>query len=231
MLGGEQKGMMMNWNAFYTVFVIKANSVVFLAVAILAAAAVLPQNAMAHLLQGSRGPVNAFNYADELLPHLNEDCTYSFECRHNDVKNNFLYNCYYDVQSGECQCSKGDFSKCDAGKSSLGPAELARMKSGGMAAFPLSLVEGLAKPVKSLIGWFSSLPLAAKIAAGVIVLIAVVSLFLRLRNSLGNNLRRANALHEEATVLHEKGQEEEAKLMFEKANYYREHAYEQQQKT
>lgn len=202
----------------------------FLAAAFIAAAVVLPQNAMAHLLQGNKGPINAFNYSEELLQHLNEDCAYSFECRQNDVKNDFLYNCYYDVQSGECQCSKGDFSKCDAGKSSLGPAELTRPK-GGMAAFPLSLVEGLAKPAKSLFGILSSLPLAAKIAVAVIVLVAVVSLFVRLRNSMGNNLRRANALHEEATALHEKGQEEEAKLLFEKANYYREHAYEQQQKT
>ena len=208
----------------------KASSTTFFAAAVVAAALVLPQEAVAHILEGNKGPVNAFNYSEGLLQHLNSDCAYSFECQRNDVKNDFLYNCYYDVQSGECQCSKGSFSKCDASKSSLDPATVAGLKgNNGAGAFPLSLIGGLAKPVNSLAALITSLPLAAKIAAGIIALAAVISLFMRLRDTLGNNLRKAKSLHEEATALHEQGQEDEAKLLFEKANYYREHAYEQQQ--
>ena len=226
----NKKGMMMVLKNYYESSVSKASSFTFFAAALVATAMVLPQDALAHLLQGNKGPVNAYNYTEALLQHLNSDCTYAFECQHNDVKNDFLYNCYYDVQSGECQCSKGAFSKCDASKSSLDPAVAASLK--GMttsAAFPLSLVTGLLKPVKSLVGLIASLPFAGKIAAGVLVLIAVIALFLRLRDTMNNNLRKARALHDEATALHEQGQEEEAKLLFEKANYYREHAYEQQQ--
>ena len=145
----------------------------FCIAAVVAAAMVLPQDAVAHLLQNGKGPVNAFNYTEELLQHLNSDCASAFECRRNDVKNDFLYNCHYDVQSGECQCSKGGFSKCDVGKSSLGPAEAAGLNGNNRApsAFLLSLVGSLATPVKSAVGLFNSLPLAAKIAAGVIEII------------------------------------------------------------
>ena len=226
----NKKGMIMVLKNYYVSSIRKASSFTFFAAALVATAMVLPQDALAHLLQGNKGPVNAYNYTETLLQHLNSDCTYSFECQHNDVKNDFLYNCYYDVQSSECQCSKGAFSKCDASKSSLDAATAARLKgANASAAFPLALVSGLAKPVKSLVGLIVSLPLAGKIAAGVLVLIAVIALFMRLRDTLNNNIRKARALHDEATALHEQGQEEEAKQLFEKANYYREHAYEQQQ--
>ena len=221
--------MMIALKNFYVNSVRKAGSTTFFAAAVVAAALVLPQEAVAHLLEGNKGPVNAFNYSEGLLQHLNSDCAHSFECRRNDVKNDFMYNCYYDVQSGECQCSKGSFSKCDASKSSPNPAMAAGLKGNNSAsAFPLSLIGGLAKPVKSLVEILNSLPLAAKIAAGIIALVVVISLFLRLRDTMANNLRKARALHDAATALHEQGQEDEAKLLFEKANYYREHAYEQQ---
>ena len=228
MVAYHQKGVIMAWNNFYMVFAARGNPLVFLAAAFLAAAVVIPQAAVAHLLQGNRGPVNAFNYTEGLLPHLDEDCAYSFECRNTDVKDEFLYGCHYDLQSGECQCSRGGFSSCNSSKSSLAPAEVARLKGAGGLAFPLSLAGTVARPVEYVVGLFGSLPLAAKIAVGVIILVAVVSLVAKLRSALGNDLRKAKLLHAEATALHEQGQEEEAKLRFEKANYHREQAYEQQ---
>ncbi len=211
------------------VFANKGSLLVFLAVAVLAAAVALPQAALAHLLQGNKGPASAFNYTEELLHHLDEDCVYSFECRNTDAKGDFLYGCHYDLQSGECQCSRGGFSECDVGKSSLAPAEISRLKGAGGLAFPFSFAGVVAKPVGYVVGLFSSLPLVAKIAVGIIVLVAVVSLVAKLRNALGDDLRKAKSLHAEASVLHEQGQEEEAKLTFEKANYHREQAYERQQ--
>ena len=76
---------------------------------------------------------------------------------------------------------------------------------------------------------FLALPLLAKIFVLAVAAVAVIFAFNRLKDSAANNLRAARELHEEATELHESGNEEEAKVVFEKSNYHREKAYEQMQ--
>ncbi len=195
----------------------------------IAAAAVIPQLASAHLLTGSRGPVDAFNYDERQVGHLDEDCGEAFECRQTDVKGVFFFSCYYDVRSGECQCSKGDFSKCSVSRSSFGAKEAAAGKGGGRVSFGLAgaAVANVAKPFKFVFAKFAALPLPAKIAVLLVAAALIIFIFARLRDNAENNLRRAKSLHEEASALHENGSEEEAKLLFEKSNYLREKAYEQ----
>lgn len=186
----------------------------------IAAAAMIPQLVSAHLLNGSKGHVDAFNYGESQLKHLDSDCAASFECRPNDIKGVYFYNCHYDVYSSECQCSEGELSKCSAGRSSLGAAAVATGGIGG--------VFGTVKAtVKAAFGLFDSLPTLAKVAILAIVAVAVMFAFSRLRNTASNNLRRARELHEQAALLHESGDEEEAKLLLERSNYNREKAYEQ----
>ncbi len=198
-------------------------------IAVLAAAAIivaiiasvfLPQLVFAHLLENGHGPITAFNYDEEALVHLNVDCAYKYECQPTDSKGEFFFGCYYDAKSGECQCSKGEFSKCDAAKSSLGSSAAATGGIGG--------VFGAVKvTAKVTFGLFNSLPALAKVAILAIAAVAAVFAFSRLRNTASNNLRKAGELHEQATMLHESGDEEEAKLLFERSNYHRERAYEQ----
>ncbi|MBI2176273.1 hypothetical protein HYU40_02895 [Candidatus Woesearchaeota archaeon] len=196
----------------------------------IAAAAVIPQLASAHLLNGNKGPVDAFNYDEAIVGHLNEDCSQAFECRQTDVNGVFFFSCYYDVKSGECQCSKGDFSKCDASRSSLTPKEAASLqgRSNGVLGFVGAVA---AKPFKLAYVKFAALPLPAKVVVLVIALAAVIFIFSRLRDNAANNLRKAKELHEHASELHEAGNEEEAKLIFEKSSYHREKAYEQMQQN
>lgn len=195
------------------------------AVFVIAAVVVLlPRPAFAHLLDGNRGPVDAFNYDEEKAAHLDGDCSRAFECKPNDVKGVFFYGCHYDVHSSECQCSEGEFSKCDVSASSLGPKEAARLSGGGAGLF--AIAGSIAAPVKSVFGAFSGLPLVAKAALAVIAAFALFALFSRMRDNASNNLRKAQSLHERASALHEKGKEEEAKALFEKANFHRERAQE-----
>ena len=70
------------------------------------------------------------------------------------------------------------------------------------------------------------MPLLAKVIAGVFVLV-LIFLFIRLRDTSANNLRKAKSFHDEAASLHEEGNEEEARKLFEKSNYHREKAFEQ----
>lgn len=194
----------------------------------IAAAAVIPQLVSAHLLNGTEGPVDAFNYDETLIGHLNEDCGRAIECRQTDVKGVFFFSCYYDVKSGECQCSKGDFSKCDAARSSLSAKESAAIKGSGNGV--LGFVGAVAaKPFKLAYVKFAALPLLAKVVVLVIALAVLVFILRRLRNNAANNLRKARELHEQASGLHESGDEEGAKLLFEKSDYHREKAYEQMQ--
>ncbi|MBI2549801.1 hypothetical protein HYV83_01305 [Candidatus Woesearchaeota archaeon] len=186
----------------------------------IAAAAVVPQLVSAHLLDGNKGPVDAFNYDEGQLKHLDSDCAASFECKPNDVNGVYFYNCHYDVYSSECQCLKGEFSKCDAAKSSLGAAAVATGGIGGV-------FDAVKVTVKTAFGLFDSLPALAKVAILAIVAAAAVFAFSRLRSTASNNLRRAREFHEQATLLHEAGDEEEAKLLLERSNYHREKAYEQ----
>jgi hypothetical protein len=75
-------------------------------------------------------------------------------------------------------------------------------------------------------GKFNSLPVLAKIAIVAVAVAAVIFVFVRFRSTAASNFRRAESLHAEATKLHENGEEEDAKLLFEKSNYHRERAYE-----
>ncbi len=197
----------------------------------IAAVAVVPQLASAHLLNGTKGPVDAFNYDEKLVGHLDEDCGKLLECRQTDAKDVFFFNCYYDVKSGECQCSKGSFSQCNVGSSSLSTREVAAIKGGSKGVFGMAgaVVANVAKPVKLVYMKFSALPLFAKVLVVVIALAAVIFIFRRFRDNVANNLRKANELHGQASELHEGGNEEEARLKFEKSNYHREKAYEQMQ--
>ncbi len=197
----------------------------------IAAAAVVPQLVSGHLLNGTRGPVDAFNYDEALVGHLNEDCGRALECRQTDIKGVFFFSCYYDVKSGECQCSKGDFSKCDAARSSLSAGEAASLKgsSRGVLGLAGAVVVNVAKPVKQAYVKFAALPLVGKAAILVIVAVAVIFILRRLQDSASNSLRKARELHEQASGLHEKGDEEGAKLLFEKSDYHREKAYGQMQ--
>ncbi|MBI2145384.1 hypothetical protein HYU18_03625 [Candidatus Woesearchaeota archaeon] len=183
-------------------------------------AAVMPVAGFAHLLDGNRGPVDAYDYDEVQAAHLNEDCAYEFECRPNDQKGVYFYGCYYDVGSSECQCSEGELSRCNRAVSSLAGQP---SKSGGLLSFGGSV----AGPLKSSFGSFGSLPLLVKVALVAVAAGLFFMVFTRLRDSVSNNLRRARSFHEKGTSLHEKGLEEEARLMFEKANYYRERAQEQ----
>ena len=124
----------------------------------IAAAAVIPQLAAAHLLDGNRGPVDAFNYDESLVGHLDADCGEAFECRQTDVKGVFFFSCYYDVRSGECQCSKGDSSKCSVARSSLATADIVK---GGGGKGVVSLVGGVVADAAGLFkfvtcSWFSA---------------------------------------------------------------------------
>ncbi len=74
--------------------------------------------------------------------------------------------------------------------------------------------------INSLIG----LSLSKKIAIlAVLAFIALIA-YLRRRDTAGNNLRRARALHRKALELHEKGETEEATGHYKKAAEYREKA-------
>ena len=86
---------------------------------------------------------------------------------------------------------------------------------GGLLAFP-----------KSALVAFFGLPVFVRIASGLAVFAAAFIVFRRMSESSLNNLRRARSLHEKAASLHEKGREDEARLLFEKSNYYRERAEE-----
>lgn len=199
-----------------------------LMVFVIAAAAVIPQLASAHLLNGTKGPVDAFNYDETLVGPLNEDCGQALECRQTDVNGVFFFNCYYDVKSGECQCSKGEISQCNASRSSLTTEQAAVLKgsSNGVLGFVGAVV---AKPFKLAYVKFAALPLLAKVVVLVIALAAITFIFSRFRDNAANNLRKARELHEQASGLHESGDEEGAKLLFEKSDYHREKAYEQMQ--
>lgn len=197
-----------------------------LSLLLVAAAAVLvlvllAQSVFSHLLEDGHGSLNAFNFDEATLAHLNSDCAYKYECQRSDAKDTFFYNCYYDAQSSECQCSKGAFSSCSVGSSSLDvpkAAALKRQYSGN--GFVLAVVGGF-------FGKFNSLPILAKIVVVAVAVAAVIFVFRRFRDTASRNFRRAESLHAEAAKLHETGNEEEAKLLFEKAGYYREKAYEQ----
>lgn len=181
-------------------------------------AALLPV-ASAHLLDGNRGPVDAYNYDEVKAAHLNEDCAKAFECQPADAKDAYFYNCAYDVASAECQCSQGGFSRCRVASSSLDPA-VARMRSGGVS----SIAGLVTRPVKSAFAALGGMPVAAKLALLAVFVAAAFIVFSRTRDSASNNLRKARSLHERATALHEKGREEEARLLFEKSSYHREKA-------
>ena len=178
-----------------------------------AAFAVLPQLVFAHLLENGKGPVDAFNFDEATASHLNDDCAYKYECQPTYLKDEYFFGCRYDVSSAECQCSKGGLSKCDAGRSSLASAKPSFIKG-----FPVALVGGV-------FGKFGKLPFFAKAIVAIAVLVAAVVLFMRARDNAANNFRRARALHTKASEMHEKGDEDDAKLLFEKSNYHREKAY------
>ena len=186
------------------------------AAALLISLALMPLAAGAQLLTDGKGPVDAYNYNEQQLSELNLECGWQFECKPNDVQGVFFYNCYYDVKSAECQCAEGSLSQCNRTRSSL-PAH------GG---FSLS-TRGALGIATGAIASAAALPLLTKIGIGALILAIALLLYLRLRDSADNNLRTAKALHEKASALHEQGQEDEAKLLFEKANYHREKAYQQ----
>lgn len=192
----------------------------------IAAASVIPQLAAANLLNGTRGPVDAYNYDEKLLGQLDAECGQVLECKQTDIKGVFFFNCYYDVKSGECQCSKGSISQCNSSRSSLSAKEVAGIKGGSNGVFGV-VGAVVTKPMKLAYVKFSALPLLAKVVVLVIAVAVVIFILGRLKDSAANNLRRAKGLHEQASELHEAGNEEEAKLMFEKSNYHREKAYEQ----
>ncbi|MBI2143386.1 hypothetical protein HYU20_03525 [Candidatus Woesearchaeota archaeon] len=196
----------------------------------IATAAVIPQLALAHLLEGTKGPADAFNYDEGQLRHLDDDCGYAFECKQTDVKDVFFFNCYYDLKSGECQCSKGSFSQCGAARSALAAEGKGAAKGGsgkGVVSLVGAVVADVAKPFKLVYATFAALPLLAKLAVLFMAAAAAIFIFARLRDNAANNLRRAKSLHEKASALHGKGNADEAKLLFEKSNYLREKAYEQ----
>ena len=196
----------------------------------IAAAAVIPQLVSAHLLEGNKGTVDAFNYDERQVEHLNEDCGQAFECRQADIKGVFFFNCYYDVRSGECQCSKGSFSQCGVARSALAAGGEGAAKGGsgkGVVGIVGAVFADFAKPFKLVYATFAALPLLVKIAALIAIAAFVIFIFVRMKDNAANNLRRAKSLHEEASALHEGGNEEEARLRFEKSNYLREKAYEQ----
>ena len=197
------------------------SSLLIVAVTGMLAAIFLSQLVLAHLLENGKGKINAFNFDEAVVAHLNSDCAYRYECQRNDAKDTFFYKCYYDVHSSECQCSKGTFSSCNVSSSSLDApraAALKRQYSGNGSV--LALFGGA-------FGKFSSLPILAKIAIVAIAVAAVIFVFIRLRSTAARNFRMADSLHAEATKLHENGEEEDARLLFEKSNYHRERAYEQ----
>ncbi len=72
----------------------------------------------------------------------------------------------------------------------------------------------------------NSLPLLAKAAIAAAVAAAIVVAFLRLRDNASNRLRKAKMLHEKAIRLHQGGEEEKARLLFEKSGFHRERAFE-----
>ncbi len=196
----------------------------------IAAVAVIPQLTAANLLNGTKGPVDAYNYDEKLVGQLDVECGQVLECRQTDVKGVFFFNCYYDVKSAECQCSKGGFSYCNASRSSLSAKEAAALKGGSRKdVFGLAgvVAADVVKPFKFVFAKFAALPMFAKLAVLVIAVAAVIFIFSRLKDNAANNLRKAKELHEQASEQHESGNEEEAKLMFEKSNYHREKAYEQ----
>ncbi len=195
----------------------------------IAVAVVIPQLVQAHLLNGSKGPVDAFNYDEKLVRHLDVDCGMAFECKQTDVKSAFLFNCYYDVKSGECQCSKGGFSNCNVSRSSLSVKEAAAIKASSNSKGILGLAGSVVAVPKLFFSGFLGLPLLARLFILAVAVAAIVLAFNRLRDSAANNLRTAKDLHEEASELHEKGEEDKAKALLEKSNYHREKAYEQMQ--
>jgi len=180
----------------------------------------------AQLQQDGKGPVNAYNYDEVQLANLSRACAYRFECQQGNPQDIFFYNCAYDAKSAQCQCSQGSFSKCNVTKSSLDAKQVVAMRKGGsFFSGVFGAVSGFARSALQMI---IALPLWAKVAAGAIVLAVVIIFILRKRNTAGNNFRRAQLLHRVASELHEKGEEDRAKLLFEKANYYRELADGQQ---
>ncbi|MBI2664261.1 hypothetical protein HYX10_02865 [Candidatus Woesearchaeota archaeon] len=64
----------------------------------------------------------------------------------------------------------------------------------------------------------------AQIAIGLFAFIAAIMLYLRMRSTAANNMRRARNAHGKAVELHESGNEEEALKHYEKANEFREKA-------
>lgn len=206
----------------------RLNLVMVFAIAVVAA---VPQLASAHLLNGAKGPVDAFNYDEKLVGHLNGDCSQLLECRQTDIKDVFFFNCYYDVKSGECQCSKGEFSQCNSSSSSLSAREVAAIKGGsnGVLGLAGAVVANLTKLAKLAYVKFAALPLFAKAVIVVIALVAVIFILRRFRDNAANNFRKARELHGQASELHDAGNEEEARLRFEKSGYHREKAYEQMQ--
>ncbi len=194
-------------------------SIIIYVTVVAMASVLLPQLVFAHLLENSHGELNAFNFDEATVAHLNSDCAYRYECQRSDAKDTFFYSCHYDVQSSECQCSKGAFSGCNVSSSSLdAPAvtALKRQYSGNGSVFAFA---------GGVFGKFGSLPLLAKIVIVAVAIAAVIFVFRRLRGTASRNFRKAESLHAEAAKLHEAGNEEEAKLLFEKAGYYREQAY------
>ncbi len=170
-------------------------------------------------LNGSKGPVDAYNYDEQKAAQLSVECSQKFECKPTDMNGAFFYGCHYDVISAECQCSSGEFSRCNVTASVLDPWEA--KKAGGSKRAVAGLVLA---PFKLAFSAFGRLPLPARAAIVIGLVAAAIFIFLRTRNTPSNNLRRAQSLHARATALHEKGQEDEARILFEKSNYYREKA-------
>src|SRR3989338_10095895 len=142
-----------------------ANIIIYVTVVAMASV-LLPQLVFGHLLEDSHGELNAFNFDEAAVAHLNSDCAYRYECQRSDAKDTFFYNCYYDVQSSECQCSTGAFSGCNVSSSSLDAPAVTALKrhySGNGSVFAFA---------GGIFGRFSSLPLLAKI---IIVADAVVA--------------------------------------------------------
>jgi len=215
----EQKGMLM---ARFGLRIgalreLDAGGVLIAAAFAFLAAFLSAQLASAHLLEGNRGKVDAFNYDLEQVKHLDEDCASAFECRPNDAKSVFFNNCRYDVYSSECQCSEGDFSRCNLSRSSVSGREA--------AAFRGNDREGL---LAAAFGWLGSVPIAFKVAAVALLAVAAIAIVSRHRDNAVNNLRRARMLHEKASRLHDAGKEEQAKALFDRSNYLRERAEGQQ---
>jgi hypothetical protein len=197
-----------------------------LIIAITLTLGIFTTSVFAHILEDGRGPVDPFNfneYDEETLAHLDKDCSEAFECQTTGFENEYFSNCKYDVQSSECQCSKGDISQCNTASSSLNEKEISSLKGEG---FKIPFVGTAFGSVKGISGRFSTIPILAKIAALVIALVIFLAIFSRLKDNISNNLRKARSLHKKATNLHEDGDEKEAKVLFDKSNYHREKAYE-----